>query len=146
MSSRDYHATEILGRLAAPPETHYAHGSGTAITKLKVLVNEQWKDASGNDQKHVEAYVVVSFNGLAEACGSYLAKGSKVFVRGRNRTRSYEKDSGKRYLTEVIAETVVFLDSPKGTESRRSAPEQPEAPCEPITEDDVPFDLGPHAA
>ena len=73
--------------------------SGVAITRLKVLVNEQWKDAAGNDQKHVESYVVVSFNGLAEDCGNSLSTGSKVFVRGRHRTRNYEKDGVKRYVT-----------------------------------------------
>jgi single stranded DNA-binding protein len=88
---RDYHATEIIGRLAASPETHYTHDNGTAVTRLRVLVNEQWKDASGNDQRLVEGYQVVTFDGLAEACGNWLAKGSKVFVRGRHRTRSYEK-------------------------------------------------------
>jgi single stranded DNA-binding protein len=119
---RDYHTTEIVGRLAAPPEMHYTQNTGTAVTKLRVLVNEQWKDASGNDQRHVEGYRVVTCNGLAEACGNGLGKGSQVFVRGRNRTRSYEKDGGQRYVTEVIAETVLFLDSPKETESQRPAP------------------------
>lgn len=138
MSSRDYHATEIIGRLAAPPEMHYTQSNGTAITKLRVLVNEQWKDANGDDQRHVESYPVVTFNGLAEACGSYLGKGSKVFVRGRNRTRSYDKDGSKRYVTEVIAETVVFLNGGKDADSQRPAQGQVEPPDASIT-DDVPF-------
>jgi single-strand DNA-binding protein len=138
-SGRDYHATEIIGRLAASPETHYTHDNGTAVTRLRVLVNEQWKDASGNDQRHVEGYQVVTFNGLAEACGNWLAKGSKVFVRGRHRTRGYEKDGVKRYVTEVIAETVLFLDSPKDADSRGLVPDQPEPPARPITDDEVPW-------
>ena len=133
--SRDFHSTALIGRLAAPPETHYAQNNGVAITRLKVLVNEQWKDAAGNDQKHVESYMVVSFNGLAEACGNYLSTGSRVFVRGRHRTRSYEKDGAKRYVTELIADTVVFLDTAKDAD--RSTPAQAETSQ--ITDNDVPF-------
>ena len=111
--SRDYHATEFIGRLAADPETKYAEGSGAARTRFRVLVNEEWKDRTEQVQKHVESYIVVAFNGLAEACGNFLGRGRRVFVRGRNRTRAYEGQAGKkRWVTEVIAETVQFLDSP----------------------------------
>jgi single-strand DNA-binding protein len=133
--SRDFHTTELIGRLAATPETKYGQNSGAAITRMKVLVNEQWKDAAGHDQKHVESYSVVSFNSLAEACGNYLSTGARIFVRGRNRTRSYEKDGAKRYVTELIADTVVFLDAAK--EAERSMPGRPE-PSQ-ITDDDVGF-------
>lgn len=132
--ARDFHSTELIGYLAGAPETKYAQNNGTAITRMKVLVNEQWKDLAGHDQKHVESYFVVSFNGLAEACGNYLASGSRVFVRGRNRTRSYEKDGTKRYVTELIADTVVFLDAAKEVERTTPAPEE-----SPIAGDDIAF-------
>jgi single-strand DNA-binding protein len=109
--SRDYHATEFIGRLAADPDTKYGETNGTARTRFRVLVNEEWKDRNEQTQKHVESYLVVAFNGLAEACGNFLGRGRRVFVRGRNRTRSYEgQDGKKRWVTEVIAETVQFLD------------------------------------
>ena len=133
--SRDFHSTELIGRLAANPETKYTQNNGTAITRLKVLVNEQWKDTAGHDQKHVESYFVICFNSLAEACGNYLSTGAKLFVRGRNRTRSYEKDGAKRYVTELIADTVVFLSTAK--EAERPTPAQPQ-PSQ-ITDDDVGF-------
>ena len=109
--SRDYHATEFIGRLAADPDTKYGETNGTARTRFRVLVNEEWKDRNEQTQKHVESYLVVAFNGLAEVCGNFLGRGRRVFVRGRNRTRSYEGQGGKkRWVTEVIAETVQFLD------------------------------------
>ena len=102
--SRDYHATEFIGRLAADPDTKYGETNGTARTRFRVLVNEEWKDRK-QTQKHVESYLVVAFNGLAEACGNFLGRGRRVFVRGRNRTRSYEGQGGKKHwVTEVIAE------------------------------------------
>jgi single-strand DNA-binding protein len=82
----------------------------------------------------VESYLVVAFNGLADACGNFLGRGRRVFVRGRNRTRSYEGQGGKkRWVTEVIAETVQFLDA-AGAEGKDARPvpghPQPEEPDE----------------
>lgn len=97
-------------------------------------MNEEWKDRNEQVQKHVESYAVVSFNGLAEACGNFLSRGRRVFVRGRNRTRSYEGQGGqKRWVTEVIAETVQFLDAP-GTDDKASRP-HPGRPQEGARED-----------
>jgi single-strand DNA-binding protein len=77
----------------------------------------------------------VSFNGLAEACGNHLSTGSRILVRGRNHTRSYEKDGGKRYVTELVADTVLFLEAAK--ESQRSTPGRPEP--SPTASDEVGF-------
>jgi single-strand DNA-binding protein len=144
LMSRDYHSTELIGRLAADPVVTYTQNNGTPIARLKVLVNEQWKDQGGKDQKHVESYAVITFNGQAEACGNYLSTGRRVFVRGRNRTRAYEKDGTKRWVTELIADTVVFLDAAKSSESeKRAVPGKPQDNS--ITDDDVPFDVGPRS-
>jgi|SRR5215469_1334082 len=138
--SRDFHSTEIVGRLAANPTTTYTENKGTPITLLRVLVNEQWKDQSGREQKHVESYLVLTFNGLAEAASSYLTTGRRVFVRGRNRTRSYEKDGVKRYVTELLADTVLFLDSPKDTEAEKHrAPGHPDPKNAQVKDDDIGF-------
>ena len=127
--TRDYHATEFIGRLAADPDTKYGETNGTARTRFRVLVNEEWKDRDNHVQKHVESYVVVAFNGLAAVCGNYLGRGRRVFVRGRNRTRTYEGEGGKkRWVTEVIADTVQFLDTPgPDGNTSRPVPGQPQA-------------------
>jgi single-strand DNA-binding protein len=123
--------------LAADPDTKYGETNGTVRTRFRVLVNEEWKDRNEQTQKHVESYLVVAFNGLAEACGNFLGRGRRVFVRGRNRTRSYEGQGGKkRRVTEVIAETVQFLDpaASEDAEDKDARPvpghPQPEEPDE----------------
>jgi len=144
--SRDYHSTELIGRLAADPVVTYTQNNGTPIARLKVLVNEQWKDQGGKGQKHVESYAVITVNGQAEACGNYLSTGRRVFVRGRNRTRNYEKDGVTRWVTELIADTVVFLDAAKsGQPEQRPSPGKPQPQGNSVTDDDVPFDLGPRS-
>ena len=96
----------------------------------------------------MESYAVITFNGQAEACGNYLSTGRRIFVRGRNRTRSYEKDGIKRWVTELIADTVVFLDGPKsGDQEQRPVPGKPQpTDNNSITDDDVPFEHGPRSA
>jgi single-strand DNA-binding protein len=138
--SRDFHTTALIGRLAADPVTAYTQANGTPVTRLRVLVNEQWKDQSGKDQKHVESYVVLTFKSQAEACGNWLSSGRRVFVRGRNRTRSYEKDGVKRYVTELIADTVLFLDGAKAADpEKHPAPRQPETQGGAVADEDYPF-------
>ncbi len=48
---------------------------------------------------------------MANPCEKYLKKGSKVYIEGKIDNRSYEKDGEKKYITEVIAQSVQFLDS-----------------------------------
>jgi len=81
--SRDYHATEFIGRLRLilRPSTPRAT---TARTRFRVLVNEEWKDRTEQVQKHVESYIVVAFNGLAEVWGNFLGRGRRVFGKKQN--------------------------------------------------------------
>jgi single-strand DNA-binding protein len=53
---------------------------------------------------------VVTWNKLAEVCGSYLAKGKLVLVEGNIETRKYEKDAQMHYITEISAGSVKFLE------------------------------------
>ena len=68
---------------------------------------------------------VVAFDGLAVACASALGKGSKVLIDGRLEHRAWQaRDGSKRSRHEVIAQEVVFLDTPtapaNGRRERRS--------------------------
>jgi hypothetical protein len=57
----------------------------------------------------------VAFGRLAEICGDYLKKGRLVYVEGKLRTREWEaRDGGRRYTTEVVADTLQML-SPRHT-------------------------------
>ncbi|MEG1257250.1 single-stranded DNA-binding protein, partial [Clostridium sp.] len=47
----------------------------------------------------------------AESTANYMSKGKLLSVAGRIETRSYEaKDGGRRYVTEVVADEVSFLE------------------------------------
>ena len=104
----------IVGNLGDDPQTHYFEGGGQ-ITRFSVATTERWTDKNSGEKKELTEWHRVTANGkTAELCDKYLAKGSKVLVEGRNRTRKWTDDkSVDHYTTEIIVREIVFL-TPKG--------------------------------
>ena len=101
----------LIGNLGADPEQRQA-ASGTAVTNFSVATSSRWKNADGQQQEETEWHRVVAFGRLAEICGQYLVKGSKVYIEGRLQTNKWEdKDGNTRYTTEIIARIMEMLDS-----------------------------------
>lgn len=103
----------LVGNLGKDPETRYLP-SGGAVTNVTVATSENWKDKDGQRQERTEWHKVVFFNKLAEIAAEYLKKGSKVYVEGSLRTRSYDKDGQKHYTTEIVASEMQMLDGKGG--------------------------------
>lgn len=127
---------EIIGHLGRDPETGYTPG-GNAYCKFSVATSEKWKDKqTGEKQEKTEWHNVVAWRKLAEVCGEYGSKGRLVYVCGKLQTRSWDKDGEKRYMTEILADTVLFLD--KGTDKPKNDPIPPRQ-GRPEPDDDIPF-------
>lgn len=110
----------LIGHLGRDPEMRYLP-NGTATTSFSVAATRRWNGADG-PREETEWFNIVTWAKLAEVCGQSLSKGRLVYVEGRLRTRSWDgQDGQKRYRTEVVAETVRFLDS-KGSRPAESAP------------------------
>lgn len=124
----------IIGNLTRDPETRTTP-QGTSVCSFAVATNLIWNDQSGQRQEKVEFHNVVAWRRLAEICGQYLKKGSKVYIEGRLQTREWEgKDGIKRYRTEIIAENMIMLDRAGGGTARSG--EAPSAPSEEIPENE----------
>lgn len=101
----------IIGNLGKDPDAR-SMPNGTAVTNITVATSDVWKDRqSGQQQERTEWHKVVFFGRLAEVVDQYLKKGSKVYIEGSLRTRSYEKDGQKHYVTEIVASEMQMLDS-----------------------------------
>lgn len=125
----------ILGNLGQDPKIQNMP-SGGAVTSISVATSESWKDKNtGQDEKRVEWHRIVFFNKLAEIAGQYLTKGSKVYIEGSLRTRTWDKDGEKRYTTEIVANEMQMLDSKGegGSSANNSTQQTPEF------DDDIPF-------
>ena len=101
----------LVGRLTRDPELRYTP-SGVAVTTFTLAVNRTFTNPNG--EREADFINCVAWRKTAENVASYLKKGSLVGIDGRIQTRNYEGQDGKRvYVTEVVADTVQFLESKK---------------------------------
>lgn len=103
----------IVGRLGKDPEVRHLE-NGTAVTSFPVATSEVFKDRNTGERKEItEWHNVVLWRGLAEVAEKYLKKGDMVYIEGRLRTRSWEKEGVTRYTTEIVGDNMTML-TPKG--------------------------------
>ena len=92
----------LVGNLGREPDIKYT-GDGKAIANLAVATTESWTDkTSGQKVEKTEWHRVVIFGRLADIAQKYLHKGSKVYIEGQLRTRSWDQNGEKKYTTEVV--------------------------------------------
>jgi single-strand DNA-binding protein len=139
--ARSLNKVQLIGNLGKDPELRYTT-SGVAVATFTIATNESWKDQDGNTQERTEWHNIVAWRKLAEICGEWLKKGKKVYIEGRLQTRSYDdKNTGtKRYVTEIVADNMIMLDS-KGASETAVSPAQLDEPAPPASakDDDLPF-------
>jgi single-strand DNA-binding protein len=101
----------LIGNLGKDPEIR-ATQSGTSVVTFNVATTERWKNKDGQMQEATEWHRVVAWQKLAEICGTYLHKGSKVYIEGKLQTRKWQDQNGNdKYTTEIIAKDMKMLDS-----------------------------------
>lgn len=106
---------ELIGNLGADPETRMMP-SGTLVANIRIATSESWKDKESGEKKERTEWHNISFFGpIAEVVEQYLKKGDKAFVSGQLRTRKWQDKQGQdRYTTEIIADKMIMLGSPRG--------------------------------
>ncbi len=130
----------IIGNLASDPEAHTSQ-SGIARSTFRVAVQRRYANAQG--VREADFLTVVAWRQTAEFCNKYLKKGRKVAVEGSVQVRSYDaQDGSKRYVTEIVADSVEAV-SPKGDSGEaKDGPREPEGGGEgfqEVVDDELPF-------
>ncbi|UII28444.1 single-stranded DNA-binding protein [Fulvivirga maritima] len=111
----------IVGRLGRDPEVRHLE-SGASVANFPVATSEIYKDRNtGERREQTEWHNVVLWRGLADISEKYLNKGDMVYIEGKLRTRSWEKDGITRYTTEIVGDNMTML-SPKGSNEGGSGP------------------------
>jgi single-strand DNA-binding protein len=153
----------LIGHLGRDPEMRRTQ-MGDPVASFSIATSESWRDkATGERKERTEWHNVVVFNeGLAKIAEQYLKKGSRVYLEGKLRSRSYTgRDGTERKVTEIVLEKfngeLVLLDRAEraapnadsyGTVSTRSAPplddprmgmSQPPQRLANVIDDDIPF-------
>jgi single-strand DNA-binding protein len=135
----------LIGNAGRDPEIRYTQ-DGKAVANLSIATTDKWKDkTSGEQKKKTEWHRVVAFGRLAEIIGEYIVKGKQVYIEGKLRTRSWEKDGITRYTTEIHATEMQIL-SPKSENSNQqkqyqqnTGGYQSQVDHPPPPDDDIPF-------
>lgn len=127
----------LIGNLTKDPEVSKTQ-NGVSVCKMNVAVNRKMQDVT-------DYFSIVAWRAVADNCGEYLGKGSKVAIYGELQNRSYETKNGeKRYVTEIVADEVSFLswkqvDDPVKTEKEVPQDKLPFDTEKKYVQDDLPF-------
>jgi single-strand DNA-binding protein len=139
----------LVGRLGKEPEVR-SLDNGAMVANFSIATSESYKDRTTGEKKEVtEWHNIVLWRGLAEIAQKYVHKGDLIYIEGKLRTRSWEKDGVTRYTTEVVADNMTMLGSRGGgggnssnevgsRSAERASTESYTAPADNST-DDLPF-------
>jgi single-strand DNA-binding protein len=118
MATKSLNKATLIGHVGKDAEVRYTN-SGVPVATFTVATNETWKDkASGQTQERTDWHNIVAWSRLAEICGEYVKKGTRIYVEGRIQNRSYDdKDGNKRYISEINMNDMILLDGRGGDRS-----------------------------
>lgn len=106
----------LVGRLTKDPDLRYTP-NGVAVANFTIAVNRPFTNQEGS--READFINCVVWRRPAENLANYMKKGNQIGVDGRLQTRSFEGQDGKMvYVTEVVADSVQFLES-RGTQQDR---------------------------
>jgi single-strand DNA-binding protein len=152
----DLNKVMIIGRLTRDPELR-ATPNGANVASFSVATSFNWTDQQGQKKEQTEFHNVVAWRKLGEIVGQYLKKGSQVYIEGRLQTRSWDGQDGKKnYRTEIVADNMIMLGRPGGSQggspagvpmesqqsaapARQSTPAVESTPEIQIDDSDIPF-------
>ncbi len=110
-----YNRVILMGNLCRDVELKYTPG-GLAVTEISLAVNDKRKTASGEWVEEVTFVDCTLFGRTAEIAGEYLAKGSPVFLEGRLKLDTWEKDGQKRSKMRVVCDKMQLIGGRSGGE------------------------------
>ena len=139
----------LVGRLVAPPDLRKTPNNVSSLQGT-LAVNRNFKNENGD--READFINFQAWRGTADIIAQYCSKGSLIGLTGRLQVRSYEKDGQRRYVTEVVAESVALLESRNKQQGQAQAQAQANnaytgnnnpfsQPTDPfsISDDDLPF-------
>jgi len=120
--SRSLNKVQLIGHVGKDPEYTFTSG-GTAVATFRLATSESWKDKNGALQESTDWHTIVVWNtqyrNLADIVHKMVHKGSRIYVEGKLKYRTFEsRDGSKRTVTEIIADSIILLDAkPASSES-----------------------------
>jgi single-strand DNA-binding protein len=126
--SRSLNKVQLIGHVGKDPEYTYTSG-GTAVATFRLATSESWKDKNGALQENTDWHTIVVWNSqyrnLADIVHKLVHKGSKLYVEGKLKYRTFEsRDGSKRTVTEIIADNIMLLDAKPASEQNGNSSQE----------------------
>lgn len=126
----------LIGNLTKDPEITTT-SNGVSVCRFTLAVTRRFANSEG--ERDTDFISIVAWRALADNCHKFIKKGSKVAVVGNIQSRSYDATDGtKRYVTEIVAEEVEFLNT-RMQDGQVSDRKEDVTKLEPIDDDSLPF-------
>lgn len=120
----------LVGRLTKDPELRYTAGDGHAVTTITLAIDRRFSKT-----KETDFIPIVIWGKPAEATAKHVDKGKLIAISGRIQVRTYDaKDGTKRYVTEVVADEVEFIEWAEEKNLGAGFEDM-----QPVDNDDIPF-------
>src|SRR6267154_407171 len=121
----------LVGRLGKDPEVRNLE-NGATVANFTIATSESYRDKTTGDRKEItEWHNIVLWRGLADVAAKYLHKGDMVYIEGRLRTRSWEKEGVTRYTTEIVGDNMTMLSTkPTSGNQEYSSPRSSSTPAD----------------
>ncbi len=127
----------LIGNLTKDPEISTT-SNGVSVCRFTLAVTRRYSNSEG--ERDTDFINIVAWRALADNCHKFIKKGSKVAVVGNIQSRSYDATDGtKRYVTEIVAEEVEFLNTRNSDNGDVKEKKEDVTKLEPIDDDSLPF-------
>lgn len=103
----------LIGNLGKDPEVRHLE-NGATVANFPLATSESYNDRTTGERREItDWHDIVVWRGLAEVVEKYVKKGTKVYVEGKLKKRSWQdKEGNTRYTTEVVADELTILSRP----------------------------------
>ena len=104
----------LIGRLTRDPETR-ATGSGNSVVAFGLAMNRTWTKRDTGEKVEDTTFVdVEAWGRTGETIARYMRKGRQIFIEGRLKLDTWERDGQRRSKLSIVCETFQFIDSQQG--------------------------------
>ena len=111
----------LIGNLGRDPEVRKLE-NGATLASFSMATSESYTDKqSGKKIETTEWHDIVLWRGLAEVAEKFLKKGTKIYVEGRLKKRSWQDREGNtRYNVEIIGDEMTILSRPEAQDKPKT--------------------------
>ena len=101
---------QLIGNLGKDPEIRYTP-EGKQVAKFSMAVNRTFKNKEGESIDDTQWFNIEAWAGLAKVVEAHLTQGDRIYIEGRLKTESYDKDGETKYFTKVVIKDMIMLGS-----------------------------------